>query len=66
MPDISMCRNTSCPLKSTCYRFRAIPSMRQSYAGFEWDNESYCEHYVQIIPTDKLSLVSEHDTSDKS
>lgn len=35
MPDISMCKNESCPLRGSCYRFMAEPnSWRQSYAGF--------------------------------
>ena len=32
MPDITMCDDESCPMKSDCYRYRAVPSVfRQSY-----------------------------------
>ncbi len=32
MPDMSMCKGTDCPLKDTCYRYKAIASeFRQSY-----------------------------------
>lgn len=34
MPDISMCRNETCPKKELCGRYRAIPSSFQSYANF--------------------------------
>ena len=39
MPDISMCKNTTCPLRKECYRFTAIPTpYRQSYAFFKPEN----------------------------
>jgi len=31
MPDITMCEDKECPMKNKCYRFTAVPSMRQSY-----------------------------------
>jgi len=31
MPDITMCQDKECPMKNKCYRYTAVPSMRQSY-----------------------------------
>lgn len=50
MPDISMCENITCPLKSTCYRFTAVPNDYQTYGSFEpiVDKETskvYCDYY---------------------
>lgn len=36
MPDISMCCNIDCPMKSICYRFRAKPSQMQAYGAFQY------------------------------
>lgn len=43
MPDISMCKNNKCPLKETCYRYRANPSSYQSYANFTYKDG--CDYY---------------------
>lgn len=44
MPDITMCANKDCPIKETCYRFKAIPSeFRQSWNNFNYDKG--CEYY---------------------
>lgn len=35
MPDITMCSNETCPLRTTCYRFTATPNPRyQSFSFF--------------------------------
>ena len=43
-----MCVGTNCPLKETCYRYKATPSEYQSY----WLEPPYyagiCEHYWEI------------------
>ena len=40
MADITMCRNESCPLKLSCYRYLAQPDdIMQSYAKFEWEKD---------------------------
>lgn len=31
MPDITMCKGEECPLKETCYRYIATPTINQSY-----------------------------------
>jgi hypothetical protein len=51
MPDISMCTNIFCPLRETCYRAKAKPSMYQSYAPFTYDKKKKdCEYYMEIKP----------------
>ncbi len=49
MPDISMCKNTKCRLKKSCYRYMAIPLSYQTYGDFEPTiNDSkkcVCEYY---------------------
>jgi hypothetical protein len=36
MPDISMCSNSTCPLREQCYRHTAVPNeYRQSYGTFK-------------------------------
>lgn len=56
MPDITMCPGGDCPLKETCYRYKAEPSDYQSY----WFEPPYysgiCEHYWEMSskPSNKL------------
>lgn len=54
MPDISMCKNTECPLKDTCYRFTATPSEPvQSYSDFKYDEKKGCDYYWKIKKKNK-------------
>ena len=47
MPDIAMCKNESCSMKQTCYRFKAKPDRIQSYASFiENDPDGGCDAYI--------------------
>lgn len=50
MPDISLCKNESCPLKDNCYRYTATPNEhRQSYSVFVWeiiDQVAYCKYFI--------------------
>ena len=54
MPDITMCKNDSCPLKYMCYRYIAKPNpLKQSYSLFRCmtksdSNEPYCEYFKPI------------------
>jgi hypothetical protein len=50
MADIIMCDGGKCPLKETCYRFKATPNeYRQSYfleePFVETKNGVICNHY---------------------
>ena len=58
MVDFSMCVSTLCQKHHQCYRFRAIPSKKQSYANFYEDiplNRALCKEFIEILPSDKLS-----------
>lgn len=57
MVDLTMCVNKNCPLRSKCYRYRAVPSAWQSFAKFEPKNKPFggygdkvldCEHFWEI------------------
>lgn len=49
MPDITMCRTESCPIKKICYRYMAEPTPeQQSYALFLFlkkGDSVFCPHY---------------------
>ncbi len=48
MPDISMCHGTNCPLKETCYRYKAKPNERwQSYIQPPIENDK-CDYYWEV------------------
>jgi len=50
MPDITMCAGRNCPLKETCYRYKAKPNMQwQSYFEEPYDKKKQtCEYYLKI------------------
>jgi hypothetical protein len=49
MPDITMCENRECPLRETCYRFKAEPSKwRQSYFVDMKPKDGKCDYYWKI------------------
>jgi hypothetical protein len=53
MPYMTMCANNDCPLKTTCYRYRAQPSEWQPYANFEYqtkeNGEVECVYFIKFI-----------------
>lgn len=53
MPDMTICANEFCPLKTTCYRYRAQPSEWQPYANFEnktkENGEIECAYFIKFI-----------------
>ena len=55
MADIAMCANTTCPLRGKCYRYRAIPDMYQTYAGFApTEDKEYCYDFWLVFENQKL------------
>lgn len=50
MPDISMCTNSSCPLKDKYYRQQATPNpIRQAYSWFAPDPQTGdCKYFYPI------------------
>lgn len=55
MPDISMCTGGKCPLKETCFRFRAVPGMYQSFLEKPPFEDEKCDLFKPIQKFDKLS-----------
>lgn len=54
--DISKCEGTNCPLKETCYRFRAIPNeYRQSYFMEPPFKDDKCDFYLKIDGSLKIN-----------
>ena len=46
MPDISMCKDKSCPVSKLCHRFTATPSeYRQSYVVWPKYWKDWCKLY---------------------
>jgi hypothetical protein len=51
MPDISMCNGGECPLKETCYRYKAKPSeYQQAYIVTPPYEGDECEYFMTIYP----------------
>lgn len=49
MPDISMCTGVGCPLKETCYRYKAKPNEYwQSFFMKPPFEKGKCDHYLEI------------------
>ena len=58
MSKFTHCVSTVCHRNKDCYRFRAIPSKKQSYADFYEDipiGKRLCKDFIEIIPGDQLS-----------
>lgn len=49
MPDIAICTNKACQIRSACYRYRAVPAARQNYAEFT-PQDGRCKSYLPIYP----------------
>lgn len=49
MPDITMCPGNDCPLKETCYRYKATPDdLWQSYFMEIPYKDGDCSHYWEM------------------
>ena len=59
MPDITMCNGGDCPLKETCYRYKAKPSEFQSYlAEIPYNaGATMCEYFCDMSPRDTSLVV---------
>ena len=53
MPDITMCSNTKCQLRKDCYRYKAKPSTRQSYAIFKPITDGVCDYYIKEVKNEQ-------------
>ena len=48
MPDITLCKGNDCPLKETCYRYKAKPCEYQSYFMESPYKDGDCSHYWEM------------------
>ena len=48
MSDITMCDGKNCDLSSTCLRYKATPSMRQSYFVEAPIEDEQCDYYIEF------------------
>lgn len=54
MPDVTMCLGKDCPLKETCYRYKAKPDEYQYYFMEAPFKDKECNYYWKI---EKSSLL---------
>lgn len=60
MPDISMCLGNGCPLKQTCYRYRAKPNeFRQTYFTTPPYKEKECDYHWQYQEPNEQVLLQQ-------
>lgn len=58
MPDISMCKNKTCPSRVHCYRYRAKPNKYlQAYGNFDPNGKDRCDKYSSASGWDDFALV---------
>jgi len=49
MADNSKCRDETCTLKETCWRFQAEDNpFRQSYGNYKQDKDGNCDYYWEF------------------
>ncbi len=64
MPDITMCKDGSCPVRRHCYRFSAKATpQRQSYfmGSPRGDDEDACDHYMPTEVGDDVAEECSYD-----
>jgi hypothetical protein len=60
MPDITMCSGADCPLKETCYRFKAMANIYgQAYFSKPPYIDEGCEYYWKAdkITNNKIPFI---------
>lgn len=60
MPDISMCVNRECELRTQCFRYRAKPSDWQTYSSFDGGQD--CEYFMEIYNEDRVRPIEDIET----
>lgn len=56
MPDITMCLDKKCPKRAKCYRYKATPSVWQSYFSESPRQGKTCEQFWEIKITEKIKI----------
>lgn len=65
MPDMTMCVNSTCPLRRMCYRYRAVPDKYwQSFAEFKPDGDS-CEYFWHVRGGRGVKTLEQADSANK-
>jgi hypothetical protein len=55
MPDLAMCSNRTCELRSSCFRYRAHPTpLRQAYGDFAPSETGDCDYLWPIAEGDPV------------
>jgi hypothetical protein len=65
MADITKCKGDGCRIKETCYRFRAMAGMRQSFFVTSPIKDGECEMYWGEAAKATYDQVKEILNSDK-
>lgn len=68
MPDITMCRDSTCPMRGECYRYRAMPcEWRQSYfMGTIRKSDTECDYMSKIFGDDHALRTTEEADADNT
>lgn len=49
MPDITMCEGNECPLKESCYRYKAEADQYQCYfVDIPLQEDGTCDYFIEI------------------
>jgi len=57
MPDITMCKDKTCPMSKNCHRFMVKPGALQSFfVGSPRKADDLCEYYVCIDDAKDLAI----------
>lgn len=59
--DISMCVGGDCPFKKDCYRYRAIPHIRQVFFTIPPREGRECKYFWQLEKGHKIRCMDEID-----
>lgn len=57
--DIAMCVGGDCPMKKDCYRYRAIPHVRQMFFTIPPREGRECKYFWQLEKEHKIRCMEE-------
>ncbi len=56
-----MCVNSTCSLRSQCYRYLEVPGFWQPVARFEPESDEYCQRFIKVQVGEAVLKVAEVD-----
>lgn len=60
MPDVAMCDGKNCPLKETCYRYRAVPyNIGQTYLAESPYKEGKCDLHWKLKDGQRIRALAD-------